>query len=150
MGKMVVAAEIVRWWWWRGGVRWCEGDVDGGVVMECRICGGSCGGYDVGIVEVTSFLDSCFISSTVSEDKRVMLCLDFKICAKDKNFSNIWAYTTMMLPRVRNHHGGKLEDCLSYIKVSESAQDRDVGFGGKLIQKLPKKDLEEAFETLLQ
>ncbi|GKC00789.1 hypothetical protein Tco_0986925, partial [Tanacetum coccineum] len=25
----------------------CGGDVDGGVVMECRICGGSCGGYDV-------------------------------------------------------------------------------------------------------
>ncbi|GKG47909.1 hypothetical protein Tco_0507394, partial [Tanacetum coccineum] len=27
---------------WRGGSE-CEGDVDGGVVMECRICGG----YDV-------------------------------------------------------------------------------------------------------
>ncbi|GJV11819.1 hypothetical protein Tco_1353360 [Tanacetum coccineum] len=30
---------------------------------------------------IPSFLDSCFISSTVSEDKRAMLCLDFKICA---------------------------------------------------------------------
>nr|GEV10260.1 reverse transcriptase domain-containing protein [Tanacetum cinerariifolium] len=28
-----------------------------------------------------------------------------KICALDKNFSSIWTYTTMMLPRVRNHHG---------------------------------------------
>ncbi|GJU42023.1 hypothetical protein Tco_1194980 [Tanacetum coccineum] len=28
---------------------------------------------------IPSFLDSCFISSTVSEDKRAMLCLDFKI-----------------------------------------------------------------------
>ncbi|GJU71595.1 hypothetical protein Tco_1263000 [Tanacetum coccineum] len=37
---------------------------------------------------IPSFLDSCFISSTVSEDKRVMLRLDFKICAKDKNFSS--------------------------------------------------------------
>ncbi|GJR68503.1 hypothetical protein Tco_0014568 [Tanacetum coccineum] len=33
--------------------------------------------------------------------------LDIKICAYDKNFSIIWTYTTMMLPRVRNHHGGK-------------------------------------------
>ncbi|GJW69942.1 ribonuclease H-like domain-containing protein [Tanacetum coccineum] len=56
---------------------------------------------------IPSFLDSCFISSTISEDKRAMLCLDFKICAKDKNFSSICAYTTMMLLRVRNHHGGK-------------------------------------------
>nr|GEX04653.1 RNA-directed DNA polymerase, eukaryota, reverse transcriptase zinc-binding domain protein [Tanacetum cinerariifolium] len=44
---------------------------------------------------------------TVSEVKRAMLHLDFKICAKDKNFSSIWTYSTMMLPRVRNHHGGK-------------------------------------------
>ncbi|GJV43874.1 hypothetical protein Tco_1428410 [Tanacetum coccineum] len=43
----------------------------------------------------------------VSKDKRAMLRLDFKICAKDKNFSSIWTYTKMMLPRVRNHHGGK-------------------------------------------
>ncbi|GJV33251.1 hypothetical protein Tco_1393651 [Tanacetum coccineum] len=56
---------------------------------------------------IPSFLDFCFISSTVSEDKRAMLCLDFKICAKDKNFSSTYAYTTMMLPRVHNHHGGK-------------------------------------------
>ncbi|GJU88637.1 DNA-directed DNA polymerase [Tanacetum coccineum] len=48
---------------------------------------------------IPSFLDSCFISSTVSEDKRAMLCLDFKIYAKDKNFSSICAYTTMMLLR---------------------------------------------------
>ncbi|GJV24123.1 hypothetical protein Tco_1376818, partial [Tanacetum coccineum] len=41
----------------------------------------------------------------VSEDKRVMVRLEFKICALDKNFSSIWTYTTMMLPRVRNHHG---------------------------------------------
>ncbi|GJV74152.1 hypothetical protein Tco_1494147 [Tanacetum coccineum] len=54
---------------------------------------------------IPSFLDSCFISSTVCEDKRAMLRLDFKICAKDKNFSSIWTYTTMMLPRVHNHHG---------------------------------------------
>nr|GEV69472.1 ribonuclease H-like domain-containing protein [Tanacetum cinerariifolium] len=40
-------------------------------------------------------------------DKRVMLCLDIKICAKDKNFSSIWAYTIMILPRVHNHHGRK-------------------------------------------
>ncbi|GJU99446.1 hypothetical protein Tco_1328717 [Tanacetum coccineum] len=46
--------------------------------------------------------------TTVSEVKRVMLCLDFKICAKDKNFSSIWTYTTMMLLRVRNHHGGNV------------------------------------------
>nr|GEY09111.1 reverse transcriptase domain-containing protein [Tanacetum cinerariifolium] len=50
-------------------------------------------------LSIPSFLDSCFISSTVSEDKRVMLCLDLKICAKDKNFSSIWAYTAMMLLR---------------------------------------------------
>ncbi|GJU84706.1 hypothetical protein Tco_1292252 [Tanacetum coccineum] len=37
---------------------------------------------------IPSFLDSCFISSTVSEDKRAMLRLEFKICALDKNFSN--------------------------------------------------------------
>ncbi|GJV87697.1 hypothetical protein Tco_1531635 [Tanacetum coccineum] len=43
----------------------------------------------------------------VFEVKRVMVCLDLKICAKEKNFSSICAYTTMMLPRVRNHHGGK-------------------------------------------
>ncbi|GKB45044.1 hypothetical protein Tco_0889986 [Tanacetum coccineum] len=43
----------------------------------------------------------------VSEVKREMLRLDFKICAKDKNFSSIWTYTTMMLLRVRNHHGAK-------------------------------------------
>ncbi|GJV32516.1 reverse transcriptase domain-containing protein [Tanacetum coccineum] len=43
--------------------------------------------------------------TTISEVKRAMLRLDFKICAKDKNFSSIWTYTTMMLPRVRNHHG---------------------------------------------
>nr|GEV34775.1 reverse transcriptase domain-containing protein [Tanacetum cinerariifolium] len=54
---------------------------------------------------IPSFLDSCFISSTVSEDKRVMLCLDLKIYAQDKNFLSIWAYMTMMLLRVRNHHG---------------------------------------------
>ncbi|GKE94368.1 hypothetical protein Tco_1579223, partial [Tanacetum coccineum] len=30
-----------------------------------------------------------------------------KICAYDKNFSSIWTYTTMMLLRVCNHHGGK-------------------------------------------
>ncbi|GJW87671.1 retrovirus-related pol polyprotein from transposon TNT 1-94 [Tanacetum coccineum] len=41
---------------------------------------------------------------TVSEDKRAMLRLDFKIFAKDKNFSSIWTYTTMMLSRVHNHH----------------------------------------------
>ncbi|GJR35573.1 hypothetical protein Tco_1211257 [Tanacetum coccineum] len=63
---------------------------------------------------IPSFLDSCFISSTVSEDKRVMLRLDFKICAKDKNFSSICAYTTMMLPRVQNHHGGKC--CSAYVR----------------------------------
>nr|GEW66041.1 hypothetical protein [Tanacetum cinerariifolium] len=34
-----------------------------------------------------------------------MVRLDFKICAYDKNFSSIWTYTTMMLLRVRNHHG---------------------------------------------
>ncbi|GJT40253.1 hypothetical protein Tco_0940118 [Tanacetum coccineum] len=33
------------------------------------------------------------------------LRLDFKIYAKDKNFLSICAYTTMMLPRVCNHHG---------------------------------------------
>ncbi|GJT83313.1 hypothetical protein Tco_1057655 [Tanacetum coccineum] len=32
-----------------------------------------------------------------------------KICAYDKNFSSISTYTTMMLLRVRNHHGGKLK-----------------------------------------
>nr|GFC56711.1 hypothetical protein [Tanacetum cinerariifolium] len=31
----------------------------------------------------------------------------FKIVAYDKNFSSIWSYMLMMLPRVRNHHGGK-------------------------------------------
>ncbi|GJU04656.1 hypothetical protein Tco_1121086 [Tanacetum coccineum] len=59
------------------------------------------------ILIIPSFLDSCFISSTVSEDKRVMLRLDFKICAKDKNFSSICTHPTMMLLRVRNHHRGK-------------------------------------------
>ncbi|GJZ30029.1 hypothetical protein Tco_0575076 [Tanacetum coccineum] len=49
---------------------------------------------------IPSFLDSCFISSTVSEDKRAML------------LSAIFEF---------------LEDCSSYNKVSESAQDRDVG-----------------------
>nr|GEW29868.1 hypothetical protein [Tanacetum cinerariifolium] len=37
-----------------------------------------------------------------------MVCLEFKICAKDKNFMSIWMYTTMMLPRVRNHHRGNV------------------------------------------
>nr|GEY70497.1 hypothetical protein [Tanacetum cinerariifolium] len=37
----------------------------------------------------------------------VMSRLDLKICAYEKNFSCIWTYTTMMLSRVRNHHGGK-------------------------------------------
>ncbi|GJV98379.1 hypothetical protein Tco_1553631 [Tanacetum coccineum] len=41
-----VAAAVAAGMVWRGGSE-CEGDVDGGVVMECRICGGSCGGYDV-------------------------------------------------------------------------------------------------------
>ncbi|GJT80192.1 hypothetical protein Tco_1054534 [Tanacetum coccineum] len=56
---------------------------------------------------IPSVLDSCFNSSTVCEVKRVMILLYIKICAYDKNFSSIWTYTTMMLPRVRNHHGGK-------------------------------------------
>ncbi|GJU62007.1 hypothetical protein Tco_1243842 [Tanacetum coccineum] len=77
---------------------------------------------------IPSFLDSCFISSTVFEDKRVMLCLDLKICAKDKNFSSIWAYTTIMLPRVRNHHGGKC----NLLKIGMLVW-------GKLIQKLRQK-----------
>ncbi|GJS99866.1 hypothetical protein Tco_0821036 [Tanacetum coccineum] len=46
--------------------------------------------------------------TTVSEVKREMLRLYLKICAKDKNFSSIWTYTTMMLLRVRNHHGGNV------------------------------------------
>nr|GEX57168.1 hypothetical protein [Tanacetum cinerariifolium]GEX70597.1 hypothetical protein [Tanacetum cinerariifolium] len=54
---------------------------------------------------IPSFLNSCFISSTVSKDKRVMVRLEFKIYALDKNFLSIWTYTTMMLPRVCNHHG---------------------------------------------
>ncbi|GJX29140.1 hypothetical protein Tco_0237219 [Tanacetum coccineum] len=36
---------------------------------------------------IPSVLDSCFISSTVSEVKRVMILLYIKICAYDKNFS---------------------------------------------------------------
>ncbi|GJW17252.1 hypothetical protein Tco_0024688 [Tanacetum coccineum] len=56
---------------------------------------------------IPSVLDSCFISSTVCEVKRVMILLYIKICAYDKKFSSRWTYTTMMLPRVRNHHGGK-------------------------------------------
>ncbi|GJW23172.1 hypothetical protein Tco_0033794 [Tanacetum coccineum] len=32
---------------------------------------------------------------------------EYEIVAYDKNFSCIWLYTSMMLPRVRNHHGGK-------------------------------------------
>ncbi|GJW64871.1 hypothetical protein Tco_0116755 [Tanacetum coccineum] len=56
---------------------------------------------------IPSVLDSCFNSFTVCEVKRVMILLYIKICAYDKNFSSIWTYTTMMLPRVRNHHGGK-------------------------------------------
>ncbi|GJT02237.1 hypothetical protein Tco_0823406 [Tanacetum coccineum] len=40
----------------------------------------------------------------------------------------------------------RIEDCSSYINVSESAQDRDVGLGGKLIQKLRQKGVyEESF-----
>ncbi|GJR81448.1 hypothetical protein Tco_0152233 [Tanacetum coccineum] len=57
------------------------------------------------ILIIPSVLDSCFNSSTVCEVKRLMIRLDFNICALDKNFSSIWTYTTMMLPRVRNHHG---------------------------------------------
>ncbi|GKA79521.1 hypothetical protein Tco_0786117 [Tanacetum coccineum] len=61
------------------------------------------------------------------------------------NVLSKWAYTSMMIPRVRNHHGGrnvyskftqhvhliefKLEDLSSYIKVSESTQDMDIGLG---------------------
>ncbi|GJZ60998.1 hypothetical protein Tco_0617135 [Tanacetum coccineum] len=41
--------------------------------------------------------------------KRAMLCLDFHICAQDKNFSSIWAYTTMMLPRLRASIMGERE-----------------------------------------
>ncbi|GKB54035.1 hypothetical protein Tco_0904788 [Tanacetum coccineum] len=70
-----------------------------------------------------SFLDSCFISSMVYEVKSAMLRLDFKICAKDKNFSSIWTYMTMMLPRVRNHHGGKCvhRDLVEFDKMVEAA-----------------------------
>ncbi|GJT13926.1 hypothetical protein Tco_0860968 [Tanacetum coccineum] len=57
---------------------------------------------------IPSILDSCFNSSTVCDVKRVMILLDIKICAYDKNFSSIWTYMTMMLPRVRNHHGGNV------------------------------------------
>ncbi|GJR72566.1 hypothetical protein Tco_0084931 [Tanacetum coccineum] len=91
-----------------------------------------------------------------------MLRLGFKICAYDKNFSSIWTYTTMMLPRVRNHHGGK---CYSaYVRrivadfshappneYSPSPNDKkqwSLGcwFGGKLIQKLRQKGVyEESF-----
>ncbi|GJY64789.1 hypothetical protein Tco_0466249 [Tanacetum coccineum] len=39
---------------------------------------------------IPSVLDSCFNSSTVCEVKRVMILLDIKICAYDKNFSSIW------------------------------------------------------------
>nr|GEU28880.1 reverse transcriptase [Tanacetum cinerariifolium] len=51
----------------------------------------------------------------VFEDKRVMRCLDLKICAKDKKFSSIWAYTTMMLPRVRNQHREKRVHPVSFL-----------------------------------
>ncbi|GJU59327.1 hypothetical protein Tco_1237093 [Tanacetum coccineum] len=77
---------------------------------------------------IPSFLDSCFISSTVSEDKRAMLCLDFQICAQDKNFSSICAYTTMMLPRVRNHHGGNvyIRDLVDFdVTMSTSMGNKD-------------------------
>ncbi|GKC66646.1 hypothetical protein Tco_1099244, partial [Tanacetum coccineum] len=43
-------------------------DVDGGVVMECRICGGSCGGYDVGIVEVEDLQDKVGVTLMLIED----------------------------------------------------------------------------------
>nr|GFA10493.1 transposon Ty3-G Gag-Pol polyprotein [Tanacetum cinerariifolium] len=42
----------------------------------------------------------------VSEVEMVMTRMDFKIYTYDKNFSYIWTYMTMMLPRVCNHHEG--------------------------------------------
>ncbi|GJR45749.1 hypothetical protein Tco_1313852 [Tanacetum coccineum] len=110
--------------------------------------------------------------TTVSEVKRAMLHLDFKICAKDKNFSSILTYTTMMLPRVRNHHGGKCYSAYmrrivaefshvpqneysprpndNYIKVSESAQDRDVGLGEADLETSPEKEsMKKAFQDML-
>ncbi|GKA03883.1 uncharacterized mitochondrial protein-like protein, partial [Tanacetum coccineum] len=92
---------------------------------------------------IPSFLDSCFISSTASEDKRVMVRLDFKICASDKNFSSIWTYTTMMLSRVHNHHGGK---CVH--PGLKSAQDKDVGLGEADSETWPKRSLKKAFQDI--
>nr|GEU30063.1 putative reverse transcriptase domain-containing protein [Tanacetum cinerariifolium] len=76
-------------------------------------------------LNIPSFLDSCFISSMGYEVKRIMVRLDFNICASDRNFSSIWTYTAMMLPRVRNHHGGNV-----YIRdlVEFDVTINDVGF----------------------
>ncbi|GJQ96205.1 hypothetical protein Tco_0007344 [Tanacetum coccineum] len=44
----------------------------------------------------------------VSEDKRAMLCLDFKdLCLRQNLLEYMGVSRGMMLPRVRNHHGGK-------------------------------------------
>ncbi|GJX19264.1 retrotransposon protein, putative, ty1-copia subclass [Tanacetum coccineum] len=76
---------------------------------------------------IPSFLDSCFISSTVSEYKRVMLCLDLKICAKDKNFSSIF-----LLPEKRPSLGYiKIWGCEVYIR--QEAQDKLEAISEKFI-----------------
>nr|GEW95157.1 putative reverse transcriptase domain-containing protein [Tanacetum cinerariifolium] len=58
--------------------------------------------YDDTSSKDDSFEDIDYVEASPSDSKLVSL---EEICALDKNFSNIWTYMTMMLLRVRNHHG---------------------------------------------
>nr|GEX26707.1 retrovirus-related Pol polyprotein from transposon TNT 1-94 [Tanacetum cinerariifolium] len=87
-------------------------------------------------------------------DKRSMLCLDLKICAKDKNFSSIWTYTTMMLPRGEVVYTTLLN--MVYEKIVQATSKFqnllkiEMLVWGKLIQKLRQKGVyEKAFQDML-
>ncbi|GJR82917.1 probable leucine-rich repeat receptor-like protein kinase [Tanacetum coccineum] len=78
---------------------------------------------------IPSFLDSCFISSTVSEDKRAMLCLDFHICAQDKNFSSIISDVALRL-----HDNRSVVDWLGNHELCfprDDVPNNYTGYGGR-------------------
>ncbi|GJW89149.1 hypothetical protein Tco_0164489 [Tanacetum coccineum] len=123
---------------------------------------------------IPSVLDSCFNSSTVCEVKRVMILLDIKICAYDKNFSSIWTGKIVSPKNVYIRDFIDFDATMFYLEwfvkysanvrrtladfshaplneYSPSPNDKkqwSLGcwFGGKLIQKLRQKGVyEESF-----
>ncbi|GJQ93327.1 hypothetical protein Tco_0004466 [Tanacetum coccineum] len=96
---------------------------------------------------LTSFLDSCFISSTVSEDKRVMnLCISrFVLMQEHLVYMND---TTMMLTRFATIHGENvyIRDLIDFDVTESHSRDRDVGLGGSRFRNFAKKGVyEESF-----